>query len=503
MTREEFRQLVQKRIVFLDGATGTNLQIAGMPTGVCPEKWILENPCVLQDLQKRFVEAGSDILYAPTFTANRIKLAEYGLEDRLEEINTRLVEISKEAAGGKALVAGDMTMTGRQLYPMGDLDFEELVDIYKEQANVLADAGADLFVVETMMSLQETRAAVLAIRETCDLPVMVTLTFEGDGRTLFGTPPECIGPVLEGLGADAIGANCSTGPDKMSGLIDTIYHYTSLPIIAKPNNGLPQLVEGKTVYPTTPEEFGCEARSLVLNGARIVGGCCGSTPEHIRALKEAVSDLEPLPFMNEKKRLLCSERSLVEIELDERFMIIGERINPTGKKALQAELREGKLDIVRRFAREQEESGADILDVNMGTSGIDEKEMMLSAIEEITGVTDLPLCIDSSFPEVIEAALRRYPGRALINSISYEKEKLEALLPVAKKYGAMFILLPVSDEGIPENVDKKHEILEKGLEAAFEAGFTKEDIVVDALVATIGADKNAALSCLDTFAWCR
>lgn len=503
MTRDEFKKLTQKAFVFLDGATGTNLQKAGMPVGVCPEQWILDNPDVMINLQRQFVEAGSDIIYAPTFTGNRIKLKEYGFEDRLEEINTRLVEISKEASGGRALVAGDISMTGRQLYPMGDMEFEELISVYKEQARVIDKAGADLFVVETMMSLQETRAALIAIREVSDLPVLVSMTFEPDGRTLYGTPPECIGPVLEGLGADCIGVNCSAGPDKMTGLVDTIYHYTSLPVMAKPNNGLPQLIEGKTVYPTTPEEFARQARALALNGARVLGGCCGSTPEHIRALKAAVSDLKPLEPLKDKKRVLCSERKLVEIVPGERFMVIGERINPTGKKALQAELREGKLDIVRRFAREQEESGADILDVNMGTSGIDEKEMMLAAIEEITGVTDLPLCIDSSFPEVIEAALRRYPGRALINSISYEKEKLAALIPVAKKYGAMFIFLPVSDEGIPANVADKHKIIEEGLKIAFDAGFTKEDVVVDALVATVGADKGAALSCLDTFKWCK
>ncbi len=503
MTREEFKKYINKGFIILDGATGTNLQAAGMPVGVCPEKWILENPEALKGLQRQFIEAGSDIIYAPTFTGNRIKLKEYGLEDRLEEVNTKLIQLSKEAAEGKALVAGNMTMTGRQLYPMGDLDFEELVDVYKEQAAVLEKAGADLYVVETMMSLQETRAALIAIRETNDLPVMVSMTFEADGRTLYGTPPECIGPVLEGLGADCIGANCSTGPDKMIELIDTIYHYTGLPVMAKPNNGMPQLIDGKTVYPKSPEEFAKEARSLALNGARVLGGCCGSTPGHIRALKEALSSLTPPEPVMKKKRVVCSERKLVEITPGERFMIIGERINPTGKKALQAELREGRLDIVRRFAREQEESGADILDVNMGTGGIDEKEMMVSAIEEITGVTDLPLCIDSSFPEVIETALRRYPGRALINSISFEEEKMKALIPVALKYGAMFIFLPVSDEGIPEDTDKKHGIIEKGIKIALEAGFTKEDIIVDALVATVGADKNAALSCIETFSWCK
>lgn len=503
MTREEFRALVQKGTVILDGATGSNLQKAGMPVGVCPEQWILENREVMIKLQQDYVAAGSDILYAPTFTANRIKLEEYGLQDSLEEMNRELVAISREAAGGKALVAGDLTMTGQQLYPIGDLMFEDLVNIYKEQAKIIAEAGADLFVVETMMSLQECRAAVLAIREVCELPIMVSLTYNPDGRTLYGTEPATAAVVLQSLGADCIGINCSTGPEDMIVPVQQMAEYAVIPILAKPNAGLPELENGVTVYKTTPEEFAAWGKKLVEAGASVMGGCCGTTPEHIRALTEAIKDMPVRKPLEKKRRVLTSERRLVEIDLNGKFMVIGERINPTGKKKLQAELREGSLNMVREMAASQEENGAQILDVNMGMNGIDEKEMMLNAIYEVTTTVDCPLCIDTSYVEVMEAALRIYPGRALINSISMEKEKLEKLLPIAKKYGAMFILLPLSDEGLPKDSQEKHEIIKKVMEEAIRIGMDKEDIIVDGLVATVGANPKAALECYETFSYCK
>lgn len=504
MTREAFRELVKKGPVLLDGATGTNLQKAGMPVGVCPEQWILENSEVLIDLQKRYVEAGTDILFAPTFTASRIKLKEYGLEDHLEEMNRKLVALSKEAAKGtNALVAGDLTMTGEQLYPLGDLMFEDLVDVYKEQAKIIADAGADLFVVETMMSLQECRAAVLAIREVCDLPVMVSLTYNEDGRTLYGTDPVTAVVVMQSLGADAVGMNCSTGPEAMLEPIAKMAEYAAIPLLAKPNAGMPELIDGQTVFNVEPEEFAEVGKKLVEEGAAIIGGCCGTTPEHIRALKEAVKGIPVKAPLQTKRRMLTSERKSVEITLDERFMVIGERINPTGKKKLQAELKEGSLNLVRTMALEQEENGASILDINMGMNGIDEKEMMLRTIYEVTSTVDCPLCIDSSHVDIIEAALRIYPGRALINSISLEKEKFEKLLPIAKKYGAMFILLPLSDEGLPKDSAEKHGIIRTIMDEAVRIGMAKEDIIVDGLVATIGANPNAALECFETFSYCK
>ena len=503
MTRQEFAELIKNGPVILDGATGTNLQNAGMPVGVCPEQWILENPDVMVKLQEDYVAAGTNILYAPTFTANRIKLEEYGLQDRLEEMNRELIAISKRAAKGRALVAADMTMTGQQLYPIGDLMFEDLVDVYKEQARVVAEAGADLFVVETMMSLQECRAAVLAIKEVCDLPVMVSLTYNPDGRTLYGTEPATATVVLQGLGADAIGINCSTGPEDMIEPVRQMAEFATIPILAKPNAGLPELENGKTVYRTDAAEFASWGKKLVEAGAAIIGGCCGTTPEHIRALSEAVCGMQIRTPLTVKRRVLTSERRMVEINLDGSFMVIGERINPTGKKKLQAELREGSLNLVRQMALDQEENGAQILDVNMGMNGIDEKEMMLRTIYEVTTTVDCPLCIDSSYVDIIEAALRIYPGRALINSISMEKEKMEALLPVAKKYGAMFILLPLSDAGLPEDSEEKHSIIRSVMEEAIRIGLAKEDIIVDGLVATIGANPRAALECYETFAYCK
>lgn len=503
MTREAFRELVKNGPVILDGATGTNLQDAGMPVGVCPEQWILEHEDVMIRLQKDYVEAGTNILYAPTFTANRIKLEEYGLEEHLEEMNERLVGISREAAGDRALVAGDLTMTGQQLFPMGDLMFEELVDIYKEQVRAILKAGVDLFVVETMMSLQESRAAVLAIRETCDLPVMVSLTFNEDGRTLYGTDPATAVVVMQSLGADAVGLNCSTGPEEMLAPVKEMVAYANIPVLAKPNAGLPELVDGVTVYNTTPEEFAAVGKKLVEEGAAIVGGCCGTTPAHIKALSDAVREIPVREISDKRRRILTSERKSVEIDLDGPFLVVGERINPTGKKKLQAELKEGSLDLVRSMARAQEENGASILDVNMGMNGIDEKQMMLDVIYEVSTTVDCPLCIDSSYVDIIEAALRIYPGRALINSISLEKEKFEKLLPIARKYGAMFILLPLSDEGLPKSLEEKREIVNIILDRALELGFAREDIVVDGLVATVGANPLAALECYDTISYCK
>ena len=504
MTKQEFQQLCRQRIIYLDGATGSNLMKAGMPVGVCPEQWILEHEQALIDLQTAYIEAGTDILYAPTFTANRIKLKEYDLEDQIEEINTRLIKLSKTIAKDKALVAADLTMTGKQLKPMGPLDFEELVDIYKEQIQYAEKAGADLIVIETMMSLQETRAAAIAAMEVSRLPVMATLTFESDGRTLFGSDAKSAAITLSHLHVDAIGANCSTGPDQMCRIIEAMAEVTDIPLIAKPNAGLPSLDEnGMTVYDMDSDTFSEQMIQIVESGATILGGCCGTSPEYIKKLVDKTKDLPVVARFLAGRRFLSSERQSLTFGLDDCFMIVGERINPTGKKKLQAEIREGKLDLIDQFAAEQEESGAKILDINMGMSGIDEKETLLKVMEDVSMQTSLPLCIDSSHVDVQEYVLRHYPGRALINSISMESAKMEPLLQIAKKYGAMFILLPVSDEGLPKDLDEKKEIIQKILRRALELGFTKEDIVVDGLVATVGANKNAALETLETIRYCK
>ena len=510
MTREEFSTLSKDHILYLDGATGSNLVKAGMPSGVCPEQWILEHKDVMLKLQKDYVQAGTNILYAPTFTANRVKLAEYHLENNMSAMIHELVAISREAAtsspGHTVLVAGDITMTGEQLKPMGKMELEELIDIYKEQILSMVDAGVDLLVVETMMSLAETRAALIAAKEVCDLPVIATLTFESDGRTLFGTDAKTAAIVLESLGASAIGANCSTGPAQMESIISDMVTYTRIPVIAKPNAGLPFLDEnGNTCYNMEAEEFTEEMEVLVNAGATILGGCCGTTPEFIRQIHDRFGTEAKVTAVRRPEgiRYLTSERITHSFGLEDGFFVVGERINPTGKKALQAQLKEGSFEKVIQFAEEQESCGAKVLDINMGMSGIDEKASMLRALEEVSGVTNLPLSLDSSYVEVLEAALRHYPGRALVNSVSLETEKFEKLLPIVAKYGAMFILLPLSDAGLPKDIDEKKEIIHKIYDRATSLGMSKEDIVVDGLVATVGANPKAALETLETIRYCK
>lgn len=510
MTREEFITLSKDHILYLDGATGSNLVKAGMPSGVCPEQWILEHQDVMLQLQKDYVQVGTNILYAPTFTANRVKLAEYHLEKNMTSMIRDLVAISKKAAestpGHPVYVAGDLTMTGEQLKPMGKMELETLIDIYKEQILCLVDAGADLLVVETMMSLAETRAALIAAKEVCDLPVIATLTFEADGRTLFGTDAKTAAIVLESLGASAIGANCSTGPAQMESIISEMVSHTRIPVIAKPNAGLPFLDEnGTTCYNMEAEEFAEEMEVLVNAGATILGGCCGTTPEFIRQIHERFGTDAKVAASRRPDgiRYLTSERITHSFGLDDGFFVVGERINPTGKKALQAQLREGSFEKVIQFAEEQDACGAKVLDINMGMSGIDEKASMLRALEEVSGVTNLPLSLDSSYVEVLEAALRNYSGRALVNSVSLETEKFEKLLPIVAKYGAMFILLPLSDAGLPKDIEEKKEIIHKIYDRALSLGMCKEDIVVDGLVATVGANPKAALETLETIRYCK
>lgn len=513
MTHKEFREfLAGKEITYLDGGCGSNLLKRGLPQGVCPEYWMCENIDVIRGLMAEYAMAGSDILYAPTFTANRIKLEEYGLRDKLEYINSTLIRMSLDVAAEygeklnrKILVAADISMTGLQLKPMGQLDFEDLIDIYKEQIKVCVEAGSDLIVIETMMSLQETRAAVIAAKEVAnETAIMTTLSFDGD-RTLYGTDATTAAVVLSSLGVDALGANCSTGPKDMVDIITDMAKACDVAIISKPNAGIPSLDEhGETVYNNTPENFAEEIRLLIDAGATVIGGCCGTDPDYIRCTvnKGYSAGVRPLSE-GEHIHYLTSERRTHKFSLEDAFFIVGERINPTGKKTLQAELREGNTERIALFAEQQEENGAKVLDVNVGMSGVDEKSMMLRVLEELEGITTLPLSIDSSHVDIIEAALRRYPGRALINSISYETEKFTKLLPIAKKYGAAFILLPLSDEGLPKSLDEKIDIINKITSKALSMGFTKEDIIVDGLVNTVGANKNGGVETLETIRYCK
>ncbi len=521
MKKSEFKKLIRKKIIVLDGATGTELQKRGMPSGVSPEKWVLDNPNIFIQLQKEYADAGSDIVYSCTFGCNYFKLKDYGLENDVLTLNKQLVKISRKAVGKKCFIAGDISSTGKMIKPFGDTDFELIVEKYKEQVKGLLAGGIDLFVIETIMDIQEARAALLAVKESCDLPVMVSMTYEKNGRTLNGTDPVTALITLQSLGADAVGANCSTGPEDMLLVVASMKHYAKVPIFAKPNAGMPELVGNQSVFKMTPKQFsqyipdfigsginligGCCGTSpeFIQSGVNMIGGCCGTSPKTIKKIKSKSKIIKPVKPLLQSVSALSSPRKSVLLDFEQPITIVGERINPTGKKILQEELRNGQLNEVRKFAKEQEEQGAKILDVNVGMPGIDEKSMLITITEFLTRVTDIPLCFDSSNIEALEAALRIYPGRALINSISAEKHKLKKLLPIAAKYGAMFILLPLDDRNVPETAKERISIIKQIYNEAKKNNYTKEDFIVDGLVMTVSSNQQAAVETLNVIEWCK
>lgn len=503
MKRAYFNELLTKRIMILDGAFGTELQKRGMPVGVCPEQWVIEHPDVLVGIQREYINAGSEIIYTCTFGGNRIKLEEYGLGEKVVELNRELARISKKAAAGsKCLVAGDLAPTGNFIEPFGDMPFEKTVDIYKEQVRGLLASGVDLFVIETMLDIQEARAALLAVKESTDLPVLVSMTFGDEGRTLTNSDPVTVLLILQSLGADAVGVNCSTGPRDMIEIISLMKPYARVPLLAKPNAGLPRLINGVTKFDMEAEEFGAYAKDFARAGVNLLGGCCGTSPPYIESIKRNIEGCQPIGISAKPYSALTSSRKTVFVGLNNPVAIIGERINPTGKKQLGEELRQGKFSEVRRLAAEQVENGAELLDVNVGMAGIDEKATMVEVVKLLSNIVESPLCLDSSSPDVLEAALRVYPGKALINSISAEKAKLEKLLPLAKKYGAMFILLPLSDEGVPEEAEIQYSIVKYILDRAAEHGISQNEAIVDGLVMTVSSNQRAALQTLQLIERC-
>ncbi|MGI5923304.1 MAG: homocysteine S-methyltransferase family protein [Lentisphaeria bacterium] len=501
MSGDAFKAILAKQVLILDGATGTELSKRGMPAGVCPELWVLEHPETIRAVQGDYVAAGAHCVYAPTFGGNRCKLAEFGRENDVVAINRDLALLSREAAPD-SLIFGDMAPTGQFIEPVGDLAFEDAVAIYREQAEGLLAGGVDGFVIETMMDIQETRAAVLAVRELCDLPIMVTMTFEKGLRTLTGNDPVSALITLQALGVSAFGCNCSMGPEGMLEIIRLLKPYARVPLIAKPNAGLPQWQDGQTVFSMEAETFGAFGPEFVAAGAGILGGCCGTTPEHIRRLADGLAGLQPPEVAATRGACVSHARGYRELSRQAPFAVIGERINPTGKKALQAELREGKYDLVSRYADEQLAAGAALLDVNFGLSGIDELAMMREGVTMLAQDYAVPLCIDTTRADVAEAALRCYPGRALFNSISAEKDRLEEVLPVAAKYGAMLILLPVTDEGIPATLEERIDVIKRIFAEAQKYGYSKDDVCVDGLVMTVSASPEAAELTLGLVEWC-
>ena len=499
--KSQINHILKNRIMLLDGAWGTELQKKGMPAGACPEIWALENPGRMAEIHRAYGDVGSDIIYTCTFGGNRLKLNQYGVND-IGETNRRLAAVAKNAVNSRILIAADIGPTGHFVEPFGDLPFEEAVRIYKEQIRGLVDGGVDLLVIETMMDIQEARAALIAAKEQTDLFTAVTMTFEPNGRTLNGTDPLAALITLQSLGADAVGCNCSTGPETMNTFIAAMKPYARVPLVAKPNAGLPRVVDGITCFDMDSETFAQQAARIADSGANLIGGCCGTTPDHIRALKKALDGRPPIAPVRKSVSAVSSAGKAKIFNESDPLIIVGERINPTGKKDLQQELLAGKLSLVRQMARDQEKAGADLLDVNIGVPNIDEQKTIKDIVHLLSTVTELPLVIDSSNIDTIETALRHYPGRALINSISGEPDKIERLLPLAAKYGAMFILLPLTGKELPETAGKRIAIIRHIFKQAQAYGFTKEDIVVDGLVMTVASDPAAPVETLKTVEWC-
>lgn len=447
MNKQEFRKLTKERVLILDGATGSNLQKRGMPTGVCPELWICEHPEVLAQLQKEYAQAGSDIVYAPTFGGNRIKMTEYGLADRMEEINTRLVQISKEGVKGLAFVAADITMTGAQLEPIGDLKFEELVEVYKEQLSIIAAAGVDLIAIETMMSLQETRAAVLAAKEVCpELPILATLSFSESGKTLYGADAAASVIVLQELGVDAVGLNCSAGPDKMKPVFDAMKAVAKVPIVVKPNAGLPQIdKDGNTCYDMGPEAFKTYMKEIIDEGAGLIGGCCGTSPDYIKALKEAVNEScakqrRDFPEASDCDMVyLASERCIFDLPANETLHF-GEGIDLADEDILEEYLR-GEFDTATDTAFDLMDDEVDALLIKAVAEDVCEAEALSELIEEVSPMVSLPVVAAVSSVETAEQVLKHYSGiMGIMPLFDYEKEE-DDFFNTLKWYGAKIITI--------------------------------------------------------------
>lgn len=486
---EKFYDLINNGgFIFLDGGMGTMLQLRGADMGKIPELLNINDPDAIIDIHRLYVESGSNIIYANTFGANRFKLRKSG--HTVEEVVGRGVENAVKAACGQALVALDIGPIGQLLEPSGTLKFEEAYDCFREI--VLAGSRADIIVIETMTDLYEVKAAVLAAKENSDKPVLVTMTFEENMRTFTGVSPECMVSLLEGLGADAVGVNCSLGPKELLPVLDRICSLTSLPVIAKPNAGLPDPVTNK--FNVGSEEFAESAVRLADIGVTLLGGCCGTTPEHIAAVVEALSGKERVRRSILRRSSVCSAVNHVNID---QPRVIGERINPTGKKRFKEALIENDIDYIIGQAVEQVNAGAEILDINVGLPEIDEKAMMIAAVKAVQSVCDAPLQLDSTRPDVLEAGLRVYNGKPIVNSVNGEDESLDAILPLVKKYGASVVGLTLDKQGIPKTAEGRFAIAEKILRRAMEYGIAREDVYIDCLTLTASAEQDGVMETLN------
>lgn len=490
---EEIRQ---KRM-FFDGGMGSLLQARGLKPGELPETWNLLKPEEVKAIHREYLEAGADIVTSNTFGANRFKFRKEDGWD-LEKIVRRGVELGREAVSetGHGYVALDLGPTGKLLKPLGDLDFEEACSVYKEIVQTGAAAGADLVIIETMGDSYELKAAVLAAKEACDLPVFATVTLDEKGKMLTGGDAESVTALLEGLGADVIGLNCGLGPIELLPFLKQMAAVSETPILVNPNAGLPRSENGTTVYDIDSDTFAEAMKRMAESGAWILGGCCGTTPEHIRKTRRLCRDI-PLPQMVKKDRTVVSSYSRTVV-LGDRPVIIGERINPTGKPRLRQALKEHDMGYILEMGASQQENRADILDVNVGVPGIDEAAVMAETVCELQSVLDLPLQIDTSDTEAMEHAMRRYNGKPMVNSVNGKQEVMDAVFPLVKKYGGVVVALCLDENGIPDTADGRIAIAEKIYERAAAYGIRKKDILVDALCMAVSSDSRGALTTLET-----
>lgn len=489
----DIREELGRRIIFFDGGLGSLLQERGLKPGELPETWNLTRPEVLYDIHRAYLDAGADIILANTFGANGFKY------DNLEEIVTAAVVNAKKAvadSGRKAYVALDMGPTGKLLKPMGTLDFEECVSIYADVVRYGAKAGADLILIETMSDTYELKAAVLAAKENSNLPVVATVVFDEHHKMLTGATPEVVVALLEGLRVDAIGMNCGLGPKQMKPIFETMARYASIPLVITPNAGLPRSENGKTVYDVGPEEFAEDMEEIINMGAWMAGGCCGTTPAHIKALTERCSGITPKPLTDKDYTIVTSYSTAVE--LGGRPVIIGERINPTGKSKFKQALRDNNMEYILEEGVKQADSGAHILDVNVGLPEIDEPAMMRRTVYELQSVLPLPLQIDTTDPVAMEQAMRIYNGKPMINSVNGKEEIMHQIFPLVQKYGGTVVGLALDEAGIPDTAEGRLAVAKKIYDTAAQYGIKPKDIVIDALTMTMSTDNNSANITLDT-----
>lgn len=488
---------MKDHIVVLDGGLGSLLQTRGLQPGELPERWNISHPEVIVEIQKDYFDAGSNVICTNTFGANSLKYE----EEELEAIISAAVSNARKAAElsthhGEKFVALDIGPIGRLLKPYGDLEFDEAVEIYAKTVRIGSACGVDLVFIETMSDSYDTKAALLAAKENCDLPVFVSNAYGEDGKLMTGASPAAMVAMLEGMHADAIGANCSLGPKQLKSVVDEYLCYASVPVLLKPNAGLPRSENGRTVYDVLPEEFSDNVKDYIEQGIRIAGGCCGTTPDYIKALTEKIREVEHVPVTDKNRTVISSYTHAVEF--GEKPILIGERINPTGKKKFKEALRKNDIDYILNEGLTQQAKGAHVLDVNVGLPEIDEVAMLANVCFELQAIIDLPLQIDTTNIGAMETALRHYNGKAMINSVNGKEEVMKEIFPLVKKYGGLVVCLTLDEDGIPADPERRVEIAEKIIRTAEDYGIARKDLIFDTLAMTVSADSHAAIATLQS-----